>query len=219
VAHPARSRSDNGTPVNGGYKVCRPCWVDFTYPSPNLYVHPLVYLYCSHTRVFQIIPMDSFLSTDTLSDWLKLILIGNFLNAHVLSSVVSYAWGALMRRFYTTIEFDEFDSTFCERGSPGSHRIALTLCMSLSLDQRLAGPATGVVHGSRPLHHNPIFRSRDRSFQTVRRVSRWRQRFRGPQSQEATIVLRYYLSLVQEPLPSCDEDKDARYRARWTPNT
>ena len=58
--------------------------------------------------------MDSFLSTDILSDWLKLILIGNFLNAHVLSSVLSYAWETLMRRFCTTIEFDEFDSTFCE---------------------------------------------------------------------------------------------------------
>lgn len=58
--------------------------------------------------------MDSFLSTDTLADWLKLILIGNFLNAHALSSAVGYVWGALMRRLYTTIEFDEFDSTFCE---------------------------------------------------------------------------------------------------------
>jgi hypothetical protein len=58
--------------------------------------------------------MDSFLSTDTLADWLKLILIGNFLNIRVLSSVVSYAWGALTRRLYTTVEFDEFDSTFCE---------------------------------------------------------------------------------------------------------
>ncbi|KAF9651773.1 P-loop containing nucleoside triphosphate hydrolase protein [Thelephora ganbajun] len=56
--------------------------------------------------------MDSSLSTDSLADWFKLILIGNFLNTHVLSSIVGYAWGALMRRFYTTIEFDEFDSTF-----------------------------------------------------------------------------------------------------------
>ena len=58
--------------------------------------------------------MDSFFSSNALSDWLKLILIGNFLNAHVLSSVATYVWGALIRRFYTTIEFDEFDSTFCE---------------------------------------------------------------------------------------------------------
>jgi len=58
--------------------------------------------------------MDSFFAMDTLADWLKLILIGNFLNAHVLSSAVSYIWGALMRCFYTTIEFDEFDSTFCK---------------------------------------------------------------------------------------------------------
>ena len=176
-------------------------------------------LYYSHIRVCQIIPMDSFLSMDTLSDWLKLILIGNFLNIHALSSVVSYAWGALMRRFYTTIEFDEFDSTFCELDSPGSGGIALILCMLLSLDQYLAGPATGVAHSSRPLHHNPIFRPGDRSFQTIRRVSRWKSLFRGPQSQEATIVLCYYLSMVQKPLPSCDEDKGAGHRARWTPNT
>lgn len=111
-------------------------------PSPNLYINPLVHLYCGHIRVCQIIPMDSFLSTDALSDWLKLILIGNFLNAHVLSSAISYAWGALTRRFYTTIEFDEFDSTFCERDSPGSGGITLILCMLPSLDQYLAGPAT-----------------------------------------------------------------------------
>jgi len=58
--------------------------------------------------------MDSILSMDTLADWLKLILIGNFLNTHVLSSVVGYVWEVLMHRFYTTVEFDEFDTTFCK---------------------------------------------------------------------------------------------------------
>jgi len=82
------------------------------HPPPNPLVHPLVYPY--HNPISLIVFMDPFLSTDTLADWLKLILIGNFLNTHVLSSVVSYVWGALMRRFYTTVEFDEFDSTFCE---------------------------------------------------------------------------------------------------------
>ena len=79
---------------------------------PNLFVRPTVHPY--HDPISLVVFMDPFLSTDTLADWLKLILIGNFLNANVLSSVVSYMWGALMRRFYTTIEFDEFDSTFCE---------------------------------------------------------------------------------------------------------
>lgn len=83
-------------------------------PSPNLSTHPLIFPYCDRIRIRHIILMDPFLSTRTLSDWMKLILIGNFINAHALSSVVSYAWGALMRRFYTTIEFDEFDTTFCE---------------------------------------------------------------------------------------------------------
>lgn len=86
--------------------------------------------------------MDSLLSMDTLSDWLTLILIGNFLNANVLSSAISYVWGVLMRRFYTTIEFDEFDSTFCEWDYPGSCGIALIHYVLLSLDQYLAGPAT-----------------------------------------------------------------------------
>jgi len=116
--------------------------LDGMLPISKLYINSLVHPYCGHIRVCQIIPMDSFLSTDALSDWLKLILIGNFLNAHVLSSAISYVWGALTRRFYTTIEFDEFDSTFCEQDSPGSGGIALILCILLSLDQYLAGPAT-----------------------------------------------------------------------------
>ena len=82
------------------------------HPPLNLLIHPQVYPY--HNPIRPVVFMDPFLSTDTLADWLKLILIGNFLNTHVLSSVVGYMWGALMRRFYTTVEFDEFDSTFCE---------------------------------------------------------------------------------------------------------
>ena len=103
--------------------------------------------------------MDPFLSTDTLTSWLKLVLIGNFLNVQALSSVISYLWGALIRHFYTTVEFDEFDSTFCEWNSTDLGRIALILWTLPSLDQCLAGPATRVVHRSGPLHHNPIFRS------------------------------------------------------------
>ena len=82
------------------------------YPSPNHYTHLLVYPHRNPINL--VVLMDSFLSADIIADWLKLILIGNFLNGHVLSSAVSYVWGALMRRFYTTVEFDEFDSTFCE---------------------------------------------------------------------------------------------------------
>ena len=82
------------------------------YPPPNLFIHPLVHPY--HNPIGTIIFMDSLVSRDTLADWLKLILIGNFLNAHILSSIVGYVWETLMRRFYTTVEFDEFDSTFCE---------------------------------------------------------------------------------------------------------
>lgn len=70
----------------------------------------------------QLIYWDMDATTDTLTAWLKLILITNFLNAHVLSFVLSYAWTTLIRRFYTTIEFDEFDSTFCERISTDSGR-------------------------------------------------------------------------------------------------
>lgn len=78
--------------------------------------------------------MDSLVSRDTLADWLKLILIGNFLNAHILSSIVGYVWETLMRRFYTTVEFDEFDSTFCEWGSMNLGRIVLIVRMISSLD-------------------------------------------------------------------------------------
>ena len=82
------------------------------HPPQNLFIHPLVHPY--HNPIDTIIFMDSLVSRDTLADWLKLILIGNFLNAHILSSIVGYVWETLMRRFYTTVEFDEFDSTFCE---------------------------------------------------------------------------------------------------------
>jgi hypothetical protein len=139
-------------------------------PPPNLFIHPPVYPYYDPIGPMGFV--DSFISTDILADWLKFILIGNFLNVHVLSSVVSYVWGVLMSRFYTTVEFDEFDSTFCEWDSAGFRRIALIFRMLLSLDQCLASPTTRVVHRPRPLHHNPIFRSRDRIFQTVRRISR-----------------------------------------------
>lgn len=57
--------------------------------------------------------MESFLSKDTLANWLKLILITNFFNSQVLLSVLSYAWEGLTRRFYTSVEFDEFDTTYC----------------------------------------------------------------------------------------------------------
>ena len=124
-----------------------------------------------------------------------------------------------MRRFYTTVEFDEFDSTFCAWYSADFGGVGLILWMLISLDQHLVGPATGVVHRSRPLHHNPIFWSRDRGFQTVRRLSRWNQLSRGPQSQEATVLLCYHLPLVQKSLPARDEDKGAGYRACRTTDT
>lgn len=58
--------------------------------------------------------MESSLTADTLVNWLQLVLISNFLNAQALLSVVSYVWEGFIRRFYTTVEFDEFDPTFCE---------------------------------------------------------------------------------------------------------
>jgi hypothetical protein len=79
----------------------------WTPPHPQVpLTHPLA---CPRRSL-----MDSFFATGTLADWLKLVLIGNFFNAQLLLSVVSYAWEAMARRFYTTVEFDEFDSTFCE---------------------------------------------------------------------------------------------------------
>lgn len=58
--------------------------------------------------------MDLSPGMDPLVDWLKLIIISNFLNIHILWSVVCYVWATLVHRFYTSVEFDEFDSTFCE---------------------------------------------------------------------------------------------------------
>lgn len=140
------------------------------YPSPNPSTHLLVYSYRNHKRFGPIIIMESYLGTDTFANWLKLILISNFLNAQVLLSVVSYAWETLTHRFYTTVEFDEFDSTFCERISPDLERMALTFCMLPSLDQYLARTATRMAHRPRHLHHNPLFRYRCGSFWAIRRV-------------------------------------------------
>lgn len=58
--------------------------------------------------------MDTFFTADILTDWVKLILLSNIFNAQVLWSIVSHAWTVLIHRFCTTVEFDEFDSTFCE---------------------------------------------------------------------------------------------------------
>lgn len=58
--------------------------------------------------------MESLLTKDSLVDWMKLVLISNFFNAQVLLSIVGYAWDSLIRLFYTTVEFDEFDATYCE---------------------------------------------------------------------------------------------------------
>lgn len=131
--------------------------LEWTSPPPNLFTHPLVYPY--HNLTGPMVFTDPLMSKGALADWLKLILLSNFLNVHALSSVVGYVWGALTRRFYTTVEFDEFDSTFCKRDSADLERTALILWIMLSLDQRVAGPATGVVHRSRHLHHNQIIRS------------------------------------------------------------
>lgn len=130
----------------------------------------LVYPYRNRNRIGSIVIMESFLTTGALVNWLKLILISNFLNAQVLWTVVSHASEALMRRLYTTVEFDEFDPTFCEKVSPGLGRTALMFCILPSLDQHLACTATRMAHRPRHLHHNPTFRSRYGSFQAVRRV-------------------------------------------------
>ena len=184
--------------------------MDFT-PSLGPPTHPLA---CPRRTL-----MDSFFTTGTLADWLKLVLIGNFFNAQLLLSVVFYTWEALARRFYTTVEFDEFDSTFCEQTPANPERMALIVYISHSLDQHLVGTTTRMVHCSTSLYYNSIFRPRYWSFQTVRRVSRWEPLFRGPQSQEATVVLRHHLLLVQEPLSTCHEDKSARHCPRRTPDT